>query len=86
MRLSAEMPRELGGECAEVEVAGHLGIREASLDGGDDPRLLRVGGLRTAAVLTAPGELKLRGAANFDADTVKAAYRAAGRENGLIIE
>ena len=47
------------------------------------PGILRIGGLRTAAILAAPGELEIRGAGKLDLEPVRAAYRAAGKESAL---
>lgn len=65
----------------------------AGLDGQDEktwtgsrtqPGILRLGDLRTAAILAAPGELILHNTgAHLDADPIRAAYRAAGRASAL---
>ena len=49
------------------------------------PGILRIGGLRTAAILCAPGELELKGAWKMDFAPVRAAYRAAGKEGALVL-
>jgi dienelactone hydrolase len=46
--------------------------------------MLRIGGLRTAAILVAPGKLVLYNmSARFDATTIRTAYRAAGCASAL---
>jgi hypothetical protein len=50
------------------------------------PAMLRVGGLRTAAILCAPRRLVLHNTrGNLDAGQIRDAYRAAGAENALTV-
>jgi dienelactone hydrolase len=81
-----------------LEPTGKVSLTIADLAGvdGQDERtwtgareqagMLRIGGLRTAAILAAPGELILHNTgARFDADAIRVAYRAAGRASILEI-
>ncbi len=75
--------------------AGVVGTTIVDLGGRDDrpeeswagpralPGILRIGGLRSAAALVAPGNLELKNAGAFDVSVVRAAYRAAGAEAAL---
>jgi len=76
---------------------GHIGKTIVDLAGFDElaagawtgdrelPGILRIGGLRTAAILAAPGELEIRGAGGLDDSPVRAAYRAAGHEGAFTV-
>jgi dienelactone hydrolase len=79
-----------------LEPAGKVSLTIADLAGMDDPDertwtgprtqagMLRLGGLRTAAILAAPGELILHNTgAHLDVAPIRAAYRAVGRESAL---
>lgn len=77
---------KLRGVIADLE-----GTDEAAEGGwpgpwGHHPSLLRVGGLRTAAVLNAPRRLVLHDTrGRFDASWARAAWRAAGAEDTLTV-
>jgi dienelactone hydrolase len=74
-----------------------LGLTIADVSGIDDgaettwttgershPLMLRIGGLRTAATLVAPGALVIHNTQNrFRTDAIRTAYRAAGRKRAL---
>lgn len=82
----ALMPEgKIGRTCADL-----CGINDRSEETWTgirlQPGILRVGGLRTAAILCAPGELLLRGASRFDTGIVRDAYRALGRERAFQVE
>jgi hypothetical protein len=67
-----------------VDLAGFNELAAGAWTGERElPGILRIGGLRTAAILAAPGEIEIRGAAGLDATPIRAAYRAAGREAAL---
>lgn len=75
--------------------AGVVGDTIVDLGGRDDrleeswsgtralPGILRIGGLRSAAALVAPGKLELKNPGAFDLGPVRAAYKAAGAEAAL---
>ncbi len=77
---------------------GKIGPTTADLNNLDDaseatwsqdrvaPAIMRIGGLRTASILSAPGQLTLCGTYRFDVGTVRTAYRAVGAEEALTIE
>jgi hypothetical protein len=70
-----------------VDMGGLDDADEATWTGlRDHPVLLRVGGLRTAAILCAPRRLVLHNTkGKFDASWVRDAYRAAGAESALTV-
>ena len=80
-----------------LEPTGKVGLTIADLGGLDDgegmwtgarnqPGMLRLGGLRTAAILAAPGKLALyHTGARFDSTAIRTAYRAIGFSSALEI-
>jgi hypothetical protein len=73
-----------------VTIADVAGLDDRDEAAWTGPRaqagILRLGGLRTAAILASPGRLVLYNtSARFDAAVIRAAYRAAGHESALEI-